>query len=120
VNIDFKPVPSGLNPDSTAWLDCNIQMMRNLAQSYSFEYEGTNNGGRLGIGGNLVYKNLNIFKGGETFYITLNGSAETQQSTQTKNSFLFFNTLETGVQVYFAQQQTENHNSDWVQYAGKT
>ena len=98
VNIDFKPVPAKLNPDSTAWLDCNIQMMRNLAQSYSFEYEGTNNGGRLGLGGNLVYKNLNIFKGGETFYITLNGAAETQQSTQTKNSFLFFNTLETGVQ----------------------
>ncbi|MDP4290974.1 MAG: BamA/TamA family outer membrane protein [Bacteroidota bacterium] len=98
VNIDFKPVLTGLNPDSTAWLDCNIQMMRNLAQSNSFEFEGTNNGGRLGLGGNLVYRNLNFFRGGETFYITLNGAAEMQQSVQQVNPFLFFNTFETGVE----------------------
>jgi outer membrane protein assembly factor BamA len=98
VNIDYKPVFSGLNPDSTAWLDCNIQMMRNPAQSYGFEFEGTNNGGRLGLGGNLVYRNLNIFRGGESFFITLNGAAETQQSTQPSNPFLFFNTFETGVE----------------------
>jgi len=100
VNIDYKPVITGLNKDSTAWLDCNIQMMRNPAQSFSFETEGTNNGGRLGIGGNLVYRNLNIFRGGENFYITLNGAAEMQQSTsQAKSTFLFFNTFETGIET---------------------
>lgn len=100
VNIDYKPIYTGLNPDSTVWLDCNVQMMRNLAQSYGFEFEGTNNGGRLGIGGNLVYRNLNIFRGGENFNITLNGAAEMQQSTsQTNNPFLFFNTFETGIET---------------------
>lgn len=101
VNIDFKPVvQNGLNPDSSAWIDCYVQLMRNQAQSYSFEFEGTNNGGRLGIGGNLVYKNLNIFRGGETFYIRLNGAAEMQQSTQqTQHTFLFFNTFETGIET---------------------
>jgi outer membrane protein assembly factor BamA len=98
VNIDFKPVANNLNPDSTALLDCNIQMMRNLAQSFSFEFEGTNNGGRLGLGGNLVYRNLNIFRGGEIFFITLNGAAEMQQSVQQTSPFLFFNTFETGVE----------------------
>lgn len=100
VNIDFKPVHDSLNPDHSLWLDCNVQLMRNLAQSYSFEFEGTNNGGRLGIGGNLVYKNLNIFRGGETFYIRLNGAAEMQQSVQqTNHTFLIFNTFETGIET---------------------
>ena len=100
VNIDFKPDYNIINSDSSAWLDCNVQLMRNLAQSYSFEFEGTNNGGRLGIGGNYVYKNLNIFRGGETFYIRLNGAVEIQQSVQQPNhTFLFFNTFETGIET---------------------
>jgi len=99
VNIDYKPVLKKANPDSSLWLDCNVQLMRNLAQSFSFESEGTNNGGRLGLGGNLVYKNLNFFRGGETFYITLNGAAETQQSlSNNQNIFQFLNTFETGVE----------------------
>ena len=100
VNIDFKPVYKSLNADSSAWLDCNVQLMRNLAQSYSFEFEGTNNGGRLGLGGNYIYKNLNIFRGGETFYVRFNGAVEIQQSVvQPNHSFLFFNTFETGIET---------------------
>jgi outer membrane protein assembly factor BamA len=99
VNIDYKLVKSPLNKDSTAFLDCNVQLMRNLAQSYSLEFETTNNGGRLGIGGNITYKNLSIFKGGETFYIKLNGAAEVQPSiVQSQTKFLFFNTIETGIE----------------------
>lgn len=99
VNIDYKLVKSPLNKDSTALLDCNVQLMRNPCQSYALEFEGTNNGGRLGLGGNIVYKNLNIFRGGETFYVKLNGAAEAQQSTgKSQSKFLFFNTFETGVE----------------------
>lgn len=99
VSIDYKLVKTPLGKDSTAQLDCNVQLMRNLAQSYSLEFEGTNNGGRLGIGGNVNYKNLNIFRGGETFYIKLNGAAEMQQSVgQSQTKFLFFNTFESGIE----------------------
>ena len=99
VNIDYKPVKAPLGKDSIAQLDCNVQLMRNMSQSYGVEFEGTNNGGRLGIGINVNYKNLNIFRGGETFYIKLNGAAEMQQSLgQSQTKFLFFNTFESGIE----------------------
>lgn len=94
VNIEFE------NAD-TASLNCKIKISQHPRQFYSIETEGTNSGGYLGIGGNLVYKNLNIFKGAEVFRMQLNGAMEMQRSlfNEPKNDFLLFNTFETGIQA---------------------
>ena len=102
-NISFltpKTTPEYNSYNST--LDCKIQMTRAYVQSFSIETEGTNSGGDLGIGGNFVYQNKNIFRGAETLYLKLKGSAEVQKVTgesDQSDAFLFFNTIETGFDI---------------------
>ncbi|MCF8303182.1 MAG: BamA/TamA family outer membrane protein [Bacteroidales bacterium] len=94
VNIEFEEV------DSTT-LNCDIKISQHPRQFYSIETEGTNSGGYLGLGGSLVYKNLNFFGGAEVLRMQLNGSVEMQRSLfdEPENEFLLFNTFETGIQA---------------------
>ncbi len=82
-------------------LDCRIRLSRAPLMAYSIEAEGTNKGGDLGLGGILTYYNRNIFRGGETFRLRLNGAIEAQgvssSSGEDDAKFLFFNTYEYGV-----------------------
>ncbi|MBI9038194.1 MAG: BamA/TamA family outer membrane protein [Bacteroidales bacterium] len=102
-NISFIRSKSSFGTDPyNSTLDCKIKMTRAYVQSFSIETEGTNSGGDLGIGGNFVYQNKNIFRGAETLYLKLKGSAEVQKLTGESDqldAFLFFNTIETGIDL---------------------
>ena len=104
-NISFEePLPK-LVPDSGGFkkLDCKIHLQRAPVHQYSIEAEGTNSGGDLGLGGNLTYRNRNIFRNGEIFQIKLRGAMEAQRTSNTSDesqqTFLFFNTFEWGIQA---------------------
>lgn len=102
-NIQFKRVADENNTGHNL-LDCFINLERAKVQSYTIEAEGTNSGGDLGLGGNIVYANNNFFKGAELFQIRLKGALEIQRinpssTNQSDDKFLFFNTLETGIEV---------------------
>lgn len=101
-NINFE-VPKKIEevPDTTRnWLNCKIDLVRRKVQSFSIETEGTNSGGKLGVGGNFVYQNLNIFRGGEMLTMKLTGGVEWQQGGEKQeDNFLLFSTLETGAEV---------------------
>ncbi len=102
-NIQFEEVSEKYPEVNKYLLDCYIQLSRAKTHAYSIELEGTNSGGNWGIGANLIYSNKNFFKGAELFEVKLLNSMEAQQinsDTETAgNTFLFFNTIETGIDV---------------------
>ncbi len=102
-NIQFEPTPDSLNSTGKNLLDCKINLSRSKSQSYTLEAEGTNSGGDLGLGGNLVYANKNLFNGAELLQVKLKGAMEVQKqnnsNTLSNDKFLFFNTIETGLEV---------------------
>ncbi len=86
--------------DGRNWLDCNILLQRNKASGYSFELEGTNSSGDLGIKGNATFQNKNIFKGSEQFRFRAFGGFEMQQirtTTEEIEARKVFNTTEVGI-----------------------
>lgn len=94
VNISFEDV--GENK-----LNANVFLTTAKKKSFSIEGIGTNSGGNLGVEGNLIYNNKNLFRGGEKFTIKLNGGLEAQQlinDEQEDFNFLGlpFNTFEIG------------------------
>ncbi|MCP4550618.1 MAG: BamA/TamA family outer membrane protein [Bacteroidetes bacterium] len=102
-NIQFATVV-GKNNSANNLLDCYINLEQSKVQSYTVEAEGTNSGGDLGLGGNIVYANKNFFKGAELFQVRIKGALEVQKmnsstANQANDKFLFFNTLETGIEV---------------------
>lgn len=99
VNIQFKP--AGIKPHyGYGLLDTYVQIARNPTQVFAIETEGTNTGGFLGIGSNLVYSNRNLLQGGELFSLKLKGALEMQQALgEDAPFFLGFNTIETGVEA---------------------
>jgi outer membrane protein assembly factor BamA len=102
-NIQFESTYDTLNPSGKNLLDCRINLSRSKTQSYTLEAEGTNSGGDLGLGGNLVYANKNVFGGAELLQVKLKGAMEVQKQNNTNtlsnDKFLFFNTIETGLEV---------------------
>ena len=102
-NINFEEARSFI-PDDTSYfkkLKCRVLLQRAPVHQYSIEAEGTNSGGDLGIGGNITYRNRNIFRNGETFQFKVRGAMEAQRSSQGESedqqTFLFFNTFEWGM-----------------------
>ncbi|MBE0642246.1 MAG: BamA/TamA family outer membrane protein, partial [Bacteroidales bacterium] len=99
VNIGFKDV-SGREPGLGNALDAEIRLIRAPVSAFSIETEGTNSAGDLGIAGNLVYDNRNLFRSAESFNIRLKGALELQRLADgSDKEFLIFNTYETGVQA---------------------
>lgn len=104
-NISFAPDNEKEVADSNELrdLECRIKLQRAPLHQYSIEAEGTNSGGDLGLGGNVTYRNRNIFRGGETFQLKLRGALEAQRSAETnqedQKTFLFFNTYEYGIEA---------------------
>lgn len=66
-------------------------------QAVSFELEGTNSSGNLGVAGNVIYTHRNLFKGAEVFQINFKGAVERQQRVVQGNTE-YFNTREFGVE----------------------
>ena len=101
-NIQFNTITN--DTTNKNFLDCQIKLTRSKVQSYSIEAEGTNSGGDLGIGGNLIYQNKNIFRGAEILRFKIKGAMEVQKTSDFEeddysSGFLFFNTIETGAEV---------------------
>ena len=85
-------------------LNTNIYLTPSYLKSFSIETICSNNGGNLGVEGNLIYQNKNIFRGGEHLTVKLNGGLEIQQlinEQQEEIKFLGlpFNTMEFGPEI---------------------
>lgn len=91
-----------IRSDEKQWLDCNIRLKQNQLNTFSIGTEGTNSGGRFGVGVNTSIQNRNLFRGAEVLSLKLKASAEVQGSLNNQKSanyFLFFNTLEGSAEV---------------------
>ncbi len=96
--------PETFHPADTQWLDCNIRLIRNNLNTFSLGTEGTNAGGRLGMGVNTSIQNRNLFRGAEVLSLKLKTSAELQGSLSTSSQdgdkYLYiFSTLEGSAEV---------------------
>ncbi|MCX7863370.1 MAG: BamA/TamA family outer membrane protein [Bacteroidales bacterium] len=96
INIQFNE--SG----NTRKLNAFIQLSPLPRQTYQIEAEGTNSSGNLGIAGNLLYTNRNVFGGAQNLFIGINGSIERQTAVVQQNNeqiqeYLPFNAIESGV-----------------------
>lgn len=101
-SLNFRERPDIVNPDDTTkkYIDCFIELTRRPVQSFSIEAEGTTSGSLLGVAGNFVYRNLNIFRGGEVLSVKLTGGVEWQAGGGNNDPvFLFFNTVQTGAEA---------------------
>jgi len=97
VNISFEDIGDHK-------LNTNIFLVPSQKKSFAIEAIGTHSGGNLGMEGNLIYQNKNLFRGGEHLTIKLNGGVEIQQSINdeqaNENRYLgVFNTLEFGPEI---------------------
>jgi len=66
VNIEFYPDVADTNKYR---LDAYIRLTPARKQSYSVAAEGTHSSGNLGVSGNIVYQNRNVFRGAEIFEV---------------------------------------------------
>ncbi|MCF8366852.1 MAG: hypothetical protein K9H16_13775, partial [Bacteroidales bacterium] len=101
-SFNFSPATNIIDPnDSTRkFINCMIELTRRPVQSFSIETEGTTSGSKLGLAGNFVYRNLNIFRGGEVLSFRLTGGVEWQAGSSTQDPVLFFfNTIQTGAEA---------------------
>lgn len=82
----------------TNLLDCNIRLAPLNKQSTSFDIEGTNTSGNLGVAGNIYYQHRNLFKGAEVFQLRLKGATERMHRPVEGGGNEAFNTREFGVE----------------------
>jgi outer membrane protein assembly factor BamA len=85
-NITFREKDTLVAPGSDKYLDCRIELTQKKLQSYQTEIAGTNSTGDLGVRGNLLYQNLNLFRGAEVFNMKITGAIESLEK-QTKGKF---------------------------------
>ena len=108
INIIFEDDKNSIdNIGDTVKLNCYIRLTPSVRQSYGIELEGTTSpsvniglGRNLGMEGNLVYSNKNVFKGAEILELKLKGKLEAQQTfgNEAKSTF-FFNTKQIGPEL---------------------
>jgi len=101
-SIEFAPVSEEVD---NRLLDVNIGLSPAPKQNFSLEWNGTNQGGFLGISGAIGYRNRNIFGGAEVLSMEISGGLEAQQlltesgANNEVGQGLAFNTLEFGPQI---------------------
>lgn len=99
--ISFDSIPAGAPDAGHKLLNARIQLQQSKLNSFGAELEGTNSSGDLGIRGNLVYLNKNIFKRAEVLRIRTVGGFEAQTIStsidSTNVSPTLFNTFEAGI-----------------------
>jgi len=79
INISFKEV--GVDSLGMHQLDCYIVLTPTQNQAISFELEGTNTAGDMGVAGNMNYTHRNFFKGAELFQAKIRGAYEALSTT---------------------------------------
>lgn len=95
--IDIRFQEPEMNQDSSL-LDCYIRLAPLNKQSTSFDIEGTNTSGNLGVAGNINYQHRNLFHGAEVFQVKLRGAMERVASSESE----YFNTREFGIESNIA------------------
>lgn len=85
-------------------LDVEILLLAIPKQNFTAQFEGTNTGGYLGIGGSFAYQNNNLSRGAELLEFRVKGGTEAQQplaQTQQVNPTdqITFNTIEMGAEL---------------------
>ncbi len=95
--IDIQFMESQMETD-TNFLDCHIRLAPLSKQAISFDIEGTNTSGNLGVAGNINYQHRNMFRGAEVFQMNLKGAMERQQRIN-ENVPEYFNTREIGTEA---------------------
>lgn len=81
----FRIEKAGRDSLNRSRLNCFIQLTPAQRQSLSYELEGTNTGGNLGTGGNISYRNKNLFRGAELLEIKAAGGFEAQSRELSSN-----------------------------------
>lgn len=74
--VKYTNIKFNAREEAVDTLDCDIGVSVNKINSISFQPEGTNTAGDLGVAASLVYENRNLFRGAETFSIKLRGAFE--------------------------------------------
>ena len=87
--------------DTLGLLDVRVELTRAPANVFTIEAEGLNSAGNLGIAGNLLIQNRNVFRGAEILNIRFKGAMEVSGESADSDVFqrLPFNTLEVGTEV---------------------
>lgn len=103
VNIQFRDFDADVVPghDTLGLLDARIELTRSPANAFTIEAEGLNTAGNLGIAGNLLFQNRNVFRGAELLNIRLKGAIEVSGESGDEEVFqrFPFNTLEMGAEI---------------------
>ena len=76
INIRFLPVGNPESQSDFGLVDAYILLTRGKSQTISFELEGTNSEGDLGVAAGINYSHRNIGKGSETLSAKIRGSYE--------------------------------------------
>ncbi|MDR1864464.1 MAG: outer membrane protein assembly factor [Bacteroidales bacterium] len=85
-NIEFTE-PPGQNASLMRELDCRINLLPFMRQSYTVDLEGTNSDGNLGGGVRLLYQNKSLFGHAEIFDLRLRGMVEAVSATEAALQF---------------------------------
>jgi len=106
INLRFSEVEQsslGTPTDTTGFLRAQIQLTRSPSNAFTVEAEGFDTGGNLGVAGNLLFQNRNIFRGAEMFNIRFKSALEISGETAGSGVIdrLPFNTIELGVEAGF-------------------
>ncbi len=91
-NIGFREHPG--EPK----LDCDIMLSAASPNTITFQPEGTNTAGDLGVAASLMYQNRNLFRGSELFSFEVRGAFEAIRGLEGYNNSNFEEyTVETGI-----------------------
>lgn len=101
VSIQFFPLPGKAHE-----LECYIVLNPLQKQSLTAETEGTNTSGNLGVDGNILYQNRNLFKGAELLEVKLQAAVIAQKqfnaASDGTNLQSTFNTIQFGPEIRFS------------------
>jgi outer membrane protein assembly factor BamA len=95
--IDIQFGQSVQYPDSNL-LDVQIRLAPLNKQAFTFDIEGTNTSGNMGVAGNINYRHRNMFRGAEVFQVNVKGAVERQQRVVNEVTE-YFNTREIGTET---------------------
>ena len=98
---EFIPPDQSTSNDTLGYLNAQVQLNRSPANAFTVEAEGLNSSGNLGVAGNILYQNRNIFHGAEILNVRFKGALEVSGESSSEEVFqtLPFNTVELGVEA---------------------
>lgn len=77
-----------LEQDTAYLLNCTMKLRNSMLNSYTVATEGTNEGGRMSVGGNITFNNRNLFRGAEVLRVKVGGAVDVQSNIEGKQNRL--------------------------------